>query len=140
MRQSLSKIHQNVHGDTSRYKTKIKTAILLISSTLLISVSAYAAETKPTTAKTTINPTSINTSAINLAIMADNPTVLSETQRITKSKSSTQRPLPPQAQPSLVARQPKPTKLSILKTPFITLFGQKTAWSPPKKRLPLISA
>ena len=81
MRQSLSKIHQNVHGDTSRYKTKIKTAILLISSTLLISVSAYAAETKPTTAKTTINPTSINTSAINLAIMADNPTVLSETQR-----------------------------------------------------------
>ncbi|MEZ2691942.1 gamma-glutamyltransferase [Psychrobacter faecalis] len=88
MRQSLSKIHQNVHGDTSRYKTKIKTAILLISSTLLISVSAHAAETKPTTAKTTINPTSINTSAINLAIMADNPTVLSETQRVTKSKSS----------------------------------------------------
>jgi len=92
MRQSLSNIHQNVHGDTSRYKTKIKTAILLISSTLLISVSAYAAETKPTTAKTTINPTSINTSAINLAIMADNPTVLSETQRITKSKSSTLAP------------------------------------------------
>jgi len=92
MRQSLSKIHQNVHGDTSRYKTKIKTAILLISSTLLISVSAYASETKPTTAKTTINPTSINTSAINLAIMADNPTVLSETQRITKSKSSTLAP------------------------------------------------
>ncbi|MGP5315676.1 gamma-glutamyltransferase [Psychrobacter faecalis] len=92
MRQSLSKIHQNVHGDTSRYKTKIKTAILLISSTLLISVSAYAAETKPTTAKITINPTSINTSAINLAIMADNPTVLSETQRITKSKSSTLAP------------------------------------------------
>lgn len=88
MRQSLSKIHQNVHGDTSRYNTKIKTAILLISSTLLISVSAYAAETKPASAKTTINPTSINTSAINLAIMADNPTVLSETQRVTKSKSS----------------------------------------------------
>ena len=88
MRQSLSKIHQNVHGDTSRYKTKIKTAILSISSTLLISVSAYAAETKPTTAKTTINPTSINTSAINLAITADNPTVLSETQRVTKSQSS----------------------------------------------------
>lgn len=92
MRQSLSNIHQNVHGDTSRYKTKIKTAILLISSTLLISVSAHAAETKPTTAKTTINPTSINTSAINLAIMADNPTVLSETQRVTKSKSSTLAP------------------------------------------------
>ncbi|MGP5297352.1 gamma-glutamyltransferase [Psychrobacter faecalis] len=88
MRQSLSKIHQNVHVDTSRYKTKIKTAILSISSTLLISVSAHAAETKPTTAKTTINPTSINTSAINLAIMADNPTVLSETQRVTKSQSS----------------------------------------------------
>lgn len=92
MRQSLSKIHQNVHGDTSRYKTNIKTAILLISSTLLISVSAYAAETKPTTAKNTVNPTSINTSAINLAIMADNPTVLSETQRVTKSKSSTLAP------------------------------------------------
>lgn len=92
MRQSLSNIHQNVHGDTSRYKTKIKTTILLISSTLLISVSAHAAETKPTTAKTTINPTSINTSAINLAIMADNPTILSETQRVTKSKSSTLAP------------------------------------------------
>src|SRR5690606_3379212 len=90
MRQSLSKIHQNVHGDTSRYKTKIKTAILLISSTLLISVSAYAAETNPATANTTINPNSINTSSINLANMVENPTVLRQTRRIAKSKTSAQ--------------------------------------------------
>ena len=92
MRQSLSKIHRDVHCDNSRYKTKIKTAILLISSTLLFSVSAHAAETKSTTAKNTVNPTSLNTNAINLAIMADNPTVLSEIQRVTKSKPSTLTP------------------------------------------------
>ncbi len=61
-------------------KAKIKAAILLISSTFLVSVSvsvsAHALEP-------TINDTSINTSAINLAIMTDAPTVLSETQRIT---------------------------------------------------------
>lgn len=71
---------------------KIKSAAVIISSTLLISVSAYAAETKPVSVQTTINPTSLNTSAINLAIMADNPTVLSETQRIIKSQSSTLAP------------------------------------------------
>ncbi|MGP5501590.1 gamma-glutamyltransferase [Psychrobacter faecalis] len=80
----LSYSHSN---QTFTYK-KLKSAVLIITSTLLLTVSAHAAETKPTTAKNTVNPTSINTSAINLAIMADNPTVLSETQRVTKSKSS----------------------------------------------------
>jgi gamma-glutamyltranspeptidase/glutathione hydrolase len=63
----------------SNHKTAIKAAILLISSTFLVSVSAHALE--PTA--TTINNSSINTSAINLAIMSNAPTVLSETQRIT---------------------------------------------------------
>ncbi|MDA5132261.1 gamma-glutamyltransferase [Psychrobacter sp. ANT_H3] len=76
------------HSTQTLTHKKLKSAALIITSTLLLTVSAHAAETKPTTAKTTINPTSINTSAINLAIMADNPTVLSETQRVTKSKSS----------------------------------------------------
>ena len=76
------------HSTQTLTHKKLKSAALIITSTLLLTVSAHAAETKPTTAKNTVNPTSINTSAINLAIMADNPTVLSETQRVTKSKSS----------------------------------------------------
>ncbi|WP_296243779.1 MULTISPECIES: gamma-glutamyltransferase [unclassified Psychrobacter] len=71
---------------------KIKSAAVIISSALLISVSTYAAETNPTKAKNTINPTSINTSAINLAIMTDNPIVLSETQRVTIAKNNTVKP------------------------------------------------
>lgn len=67
-------------NNTNRYnsanKASIKAAILLISSTFLVSLSAHAAET-------TINTTDINTSAVNLAIMTEAPTVISETQRIT---------------------------------------------------------
>ncbi|WP_333613180.1 gamma-glutamyltransferase [Psychrobacter sp.] len=84
----MSTLFSHSHSTQTLTHKKLKSAVLIITSTLLLTVSAHAAETKPTTAKTTINPTSINTSAINLAIMADNPTVLSETQRITKSKSS----------------------------------------------------
>ena len=88
----MSTLLSHSHSTQTLTHKKLKSAVLIITSTLLLTVSAHAAETKPTTAKTTINPTSINTSAINLAIMADNPTVLSETQRITKSKSSTLAP------------------------------------------------
>ncbi|WP_201585414.1 gamma-glutamyltransferase [Psychrobacter sp. HII-4] len=69
--------------------TTLKSAMLIASSTLLLSVSAYALEpVTPTDAKV-INNTSINTSAINLAIMTDNPTVLSETKRITPAQTNT---------------------------------------------------
>ncbi len=84
----MSTLFSHSHSTQTLTHKKLKSAALIITSTLLLTVSAHAAETKPTTAKTTINPTSINTSAINLAIMADNPTVLSETQYVTKSKSS----------------------------------------------------
>ena len=77
-------------------RAKIKAAILLISSTFLVSLSAHAAEPMTNT-KNTINPTSINTSAINLAIMAENPTVLSETQRVTRAKTNTLTPKTTQA-------------------------------------------
>ncbi|WP_296237119.1 gamma-glutamyltransferase [Psychrobacter sp. UBA5136] len=80
------------HSAQTLTHKKLASAAVIISSTLLISVSTYGAEAKPASATTTINPTSLNTSAINLAIMADNPTVLSETQRITKSKSSVPAP------------------------------------------------
>ena len=69
-------------------KTTLKSAMLLISSTLLLSVSAHALEPVSPTDANSINNTSINTSAINLAIMADNPTVLSETKRITRAKTN----------------------------------------------------
>ena len=74
-------LHNNLQG-----RAKIKAAILLISSTFLVSLSAHAAEPMTNT-KNTINSTSINTNAINLAIMAENPTLLSETQRVTKVKN-----------------------------------------------------
>lgn len=68
---------------------QLKSSAALMTSALLLSVSAHALE--PTTAPTssTVNNTSINTNAINLAIMTDNPTVVSETKRITRAKTST---------------------------------------------------
>ncbi|WP_299184535.1 gamma-glutamyltransferase [uncultured Psychrobacter sp.] len=70
-------------------KTTIKSAVLMMSSTLLLSISAHALEPVTPTDANVINNTSINTSAINLAIMTDNPTVLSETKRITRAKTNT---------------------------------------------------
>ena len=67
----MSTLFSHSHSTQTLTHKKLKSAALIITSTLLLTVSAHAAETKPTTAKTTINPTSINTSAINLAIMAD---------------------------------------------------------------------
>ncbi|WP_279378912.1 gamma-glutamyltransferase [Psychrobacter sp. JCM 18903] len=82
---SISKNNIRTADNNSQSRANIKAAILLISSTFLVSLSAHALE--PTTNQsTTINQTSINTSAINLAIMADNPTVISETQRVTRAK------------------------------------------------------
>ncbi|WP_201617963.1 gamma-glutamyltransferase [Psychrobacter urativorans] len=76
MQNSTSKIQQETHRPNLQSKTAIRAAILLISSTFLVSVPAHALEP-------TINTTDINTSAINLAIMTAEPTILSETQRIT---------------------------------------------------------
>ncbi len=84
---SISKNNIRTADNNPQSRANIKAAILLISSTFLVSLSARALE--PTTNQsTTINQTSINTSAINLAIMADNPTVISETQRVTRAKSN----------------------------------------------------
>ncbi|MGP5792915.1 gamma-glutamyltransferase [Psychrobacter celer] len=69
--------------------TTLKSAMLIASSTLLLSVSAHALEPVTPTNANVINNTSINTSAINLAIMTDNPTVLSETKRITPAQTNT---------------------------------------------------
>ncbi|MGE6571407.1 gamma-glutamyltransferase [Psychrobacter namhaensis] len=83
MSQSLS-YRQTAQQNKPKINTLLTSSILFISSTLFLSVSAHAAD--PTTS---VNTTSINTSAINLAIMADHPTVLSETKRITRAKTST---------------------------------------------------
>ena len=84
---SISKNNIRTADNNPQSRANIKAAILLISSTFLVSLSAHALE--PTTNQsTTINQTSINTSAINLAIMADNPTVISETQRVTRAKTN----------------------------------------------------
>ena len=69
--------------------TTLKSAMLIASSTLLLSVSAHALEPVTPTDANVINNTSINTSAINLAIMTDNPTVLSEIKRITPAQTNT---------------------------------------------------
>ena len=85
---SISKNNIRTADNNPQGRANIKAAILLISSTFLVSLSAHALE--PTTNQSTaINQTSINTSAINLAIMADNPTVISETQRVTRAKTTT---------------------------------------------------
>lgn len=87
MPSSMSKNTTHTSRDIFQDRSKIKAAILLISSTFLVSLSAHAAESTINQSNT-INPTSINTSAINLAIMTDNPTVLSETQRVTPATSN----------------------------------------------------
>ena len=86
MQHSALKNKMDILDNNLQGRAKIKAAILLISSTFLVSLSAHAAEPMTNT-KSTINSTSINTNAINLAIMAENPTLLSETQRVTKLKN-----------------------------------------------------
>ncbi|MDN5621269.1 MAG: gamma-glutamyltransferase [Psychrobacter sp.] len=67
---------------------QLKSSAALITSALLLSVSAHALEPTAAPTSSTVNNTSINTNAINLAIMTDNPTVVSETKRITRAKTS----------------------------------------------------
>lgn len=79
----------NLSGHSQSPIITLKSAMLIASSTLLLSVSAHALEPATPTDANVINNTSINTSAINLAIMTDNPTVLSETKRITPAQTNT---------------------------------------------------
>lgn len=72
----------------SKHKGVLKSGTWLITSALLLSVSAQALESTASVSSPTLNNTSVNTRAINLAIMSDNPTVLSETKRITKSSTN----------------------------------------------------
>ena len=65
-----------------------RSSVLILGGSLLLSISAHALEPTASVNNATINNTSINTNEINLAIMADNPTVLSETKRITRAKTS----------------------------------------------------
>lgn len=87
MSQSLS-YRQTAQQNKPIINTLLTSSILFISSTLFLSVSAHAVEPTTSVNSATVNTTSINTSAINLAIMADNPTVLSETKRITRAKTN----------------------------------------------------
>lgn len=73
-------------------KTTLKTASLLISSALLLSVSAHALETTNAVNGAVTNNTALNSSAINLPIATTTPTVLSENQRITRAKTTTLKP------------------------------------------------
>ncbi len=83
-----SQTHSEVLRTTLNAKgsVNLKSAMLLISSSLFLSVSAHALE--PIDSKT-INNSSINTSAINLAIMTDNPTIVLETKSITRAPTNT---------------------------------------------------
>mgnify|MGYP003742233293 CR=1 FL=1 len=71
-------------------KTVFKTASLLISSALFLSVSAHALETTSSINNTATNSSSLNTGAINLPVTT--PTVLSENQRITRATTNRLKP------------------------------------------------
>ncbi len=89
MSQLLSRHHRTAQQRKPKINTLLKSSVVLITSTLLLSISAQAVESTTSVSNATVNNTSINTSAINLAIMADSPTVLSETKRITRAKTNT---------------------------------------------------
>ncbi|MBA6245267.1 MULTISPECIES: gamma-glutamyltransferase [Psychrobacter] len=89
MSQLLSRHHRTAQQRKPKINTLLKSSVVLITSTLLLSISTQAVEPTNSTSNATVNNTSINTSAINLAIMADSPTVLSETKRITRAKTNT---------------------------------------------------
>ncbi len=89
MSQLLSRHHRTAQQRKPKINTLLKSSVVLITSTLLLSISAQAVEPTTSTSNAKVNNTSINTSAINLAIMADSPTVLSETKRITRAKTNT---------------------------------------------------
>lgn len=89
MSPSLSHQHRMTQQKNPKTHNKLKSSALLITSALLLSVSAHALEPTVSANSPTVNNTSIDTNALNLAIMTDNPTVLSETKRITRAKTST---------------------------------------------------
>ncbi|WP_305080043.1 gamma-glutamyltransferase [Psychrobacter sp. JCM 18900] len=89
MSQLLSRHHRTAQQRKPKINTLLKSSVVLITSTLLLSISAQAVESTTSVSNATVNNTSINTSAINLAIVADSPTVLSETKRITRAKTNT---------------------------------------------------
>ena len=89
MSPSLSHQHRITQQKKPKTHNQLKSSAALITSALLLSVSAHALEPSVSANSPTVNNTSIDTNALNLAIMTDNPTVLSETKRITRSKTST---------------------------------------------------
>lgn len=88
MSPSLSHQHRITQQKKPKTHNQLKSSAALITSALLLSVSAHALEPTVSANSPTVNNTSINTNAINLAIMTDNPTVVSETKRITRAKTS----------------------------------------------------
>ncbi|MGP4972521.1 gamma-glutamyltransferase [Psychrobacter alimentarius] len=83
--------HTNKQNKT-HHKPSLKKSALLISSALLLSVSAHALETTNSVNNNAMSDSSLNTSAINLPIMTNAPTVLTETQRITRAKTNSLKP------------------------------------------------
>lgn len=83
--------HTNKQNKT-HHKSSLKKSALLISSALLLSVSAHALETTNSVNNNAMSDSSLNTSAINLPIMTNAPTVLTENQRITRAKTNSLKP------------------------------------------------
>ncbi|HCI30482.1 MAG TPA: gamma-glutamyltransferase, partial [Psychrobacter sp.] len=89
MSQPLSHQHRITQQKKPKTHNQLKFSAALITSALLLSVSAHAIDPTVSANSPTVNNTSIDTNAINLAIMRDNPTVVSETKRITRAKTTT---------------------------------------------------
>lgn len=89
MSPSLSHQHRITQQKKPKTHNQLKSSAALITSALLLSVSAHALEPTVSANSPTVNNTSIDTNALNLAIMTDNPTVIFETKRITRAKTTT---------------------------------------------------
>ena len=89
MSPSLSHQHRITQQKKPKTHNQLKFSAALITSALLLSVSAHALEPTVSANSPTVNNTSIDTNALNLAIMTDNPTVIFETKRITRAKTTT---------------------------------------------------
>ena len=85
-------IQHKTEQNKTHHTTSLKKSALLISSALLLSVSAHALETTNSVNNSTMSDSSFNTSAINLPIMTNAPTVLTENQRITRAKTNSLTP------------------------------------------------
>ncbi len=85
-------IQQKTEQNKTHHTTSLKKSALLISSALLLSVSAHALETTNSVNNSAMSDSSLNTSAINLPIMTNAPTVLTENQRITRAKTNSLTP------------------------------------------------